>query len=148
MTFHLESVDEIWHAGDVGDFHVMEKMSQIAPVKAVFGNIDDHKMRTEIPEMIEWEVNGMNILMIHIGGRPGRYARGIRQLLQAKTPDLFICGHSHLLRVEKDDTWGGLYMNPGAAGMHGFHKVRTLLRFDVISGNVKNLEVVELQTVR
>lgn len=148
MTFHLQSVDEIWHAGDIGSFHVLDTMVQLAPLKVVFGNIDDHKMRSELPEMIEWEVNGVKIIMLHIGGSPGRYAKGIRRLLQAKRPDIFICGHSHQLRVEKDSTWGGVYINPGAAGKQGFHKVRTLLRFDLFSGGITNLEVVELQSVQ
>jgi len=148
MDHYLESVDEIWHAGDIGSFTVLDAMARIAPVKAVFGNIDDHKMRCELPETIEWEVNGLKFFMIHIGGRPGRYASGVRRLLQEKQPDIFICGHSHLLRVEKDTSWGGLYINPGAAGKHGFHKVRTLLRFDVNSGIIENLEVVELERVR
>tara|TARA_B110000503_G_C7133833_1_gene407961 strand:+ start:758 stop:1267 length:510 start_codon:yes stop_codon:yes gene_type:complete len=148
MTHHLQSVDEIWHAGDIGDFHVLDTMTQMAPVKAVYGNIDDHRMRSELPELLEWEIHGLKFMMLHIGGRPGRYASGVRRLLDAQRPDVFICGHSHLLRVEKDTSWGGLYINPGAAGKHGFHRIRTLLRFDIQLGLIENLEVVELETVR
>jgi putative phosphoesterase len=148
MQHHLKSVDEIWHAGDIGGFNVLDALVKIAPVKAVYGNIDDHTMRSELPEWIEWDVHGLKVLMIHIGGRPGRYEKGIRSMLKTHQPDVFICGHSHLLRVEKDASWGGLYINPGAAGKHGFHRIRTMLRFDVQSGLIENLEVIELESIR
>ena len=90
----------------------------------------------------------MHFLMIHIGGRPGRYASGVRKLLDAKRPDVFICGHSHLLRIERDKSWDGLYMNPGAAGKHGFHQIRTLLRFQLYKGQINQLEAVELEVLR
>ena len=148
LTHHLQGCDEIWHAGDIGHFNVFDTMKSIAPVRAVPGNIDDHRMRSELPEMLEWHLQGMHFLMIHIGGRPGRYASGVRKLLDAKRPDVFICGHSHLLRIERDKSWDGLYMNPGAAGKHGFHQIRTLLRFQLVKGQIDQLEVIELEVLR
>jgi predicted phosphodiesterase len=116
----------------------------VAPVRAVFGNIDDHRIRAEFPEEWRWECEGMRFVMRHIGGRPDRYASGVRQWLQNERPDAFICGHSHLLRIQRDASWGGLYLNPGAAGLHGFHQVRTLLRFSVDEGQIHSMEAVEL----
>lgn len=145
ILHHLAGVDEVWHAGDIGQLAVVDALNQTAPVRAVFGNIDDHRVRAEFPLQHDWRVGNQRIIMLHIGGRPGRYASGVRAMLMAKRPDIFICGHSHLLRVERDASWGGLYMNPGAAGLHGFHKVRTLLRFDLHpERGVEGLEVVEL----
>lgn len=145
ILHHLTGVDEIWHAGDIGDLLVIDRLAQKAKVLAVYGNIDDHKVRAEHPLMREWHFGQNHILMLHIGGRPGRYASGVRRLLTEKSPDLFICGHSHLLRVEKDPSWGGLYINPGAAGLHGFHRVRTLLRFSLHPElGISQMEVVEL----
>lgn len=144
ILHHLSGVDEIWHAGDIGSLDVTDALAQVAPVRAVFGNIDDHRIRAEFPEEWRWECGGMRFLMRHIGGRPDRYASGVRTLLQSERPEAFICGHSHLLRVERDPSWGGLYINPGAAGVHGFHKVRTLLRFTVEAGQISEMELVEL----
>lgn len=144
ILHHLSQVDEIWHAGDIGDLAVTDALAAVAPLRAVYGNIDDHRARAEFPEEIRWECGGLKCLMRHIGGRPDRYASGVRALLQGERPDVFICGHSHLLRVERDARWGGLYVNPGAAGVHGFHRVRTLLRFSIEGGQIHNMEVVEL----
>ncbi len=144
ILHHLRGVDEIWHAGDIGSLDVTDALAQVAPVRAVYGNIDDHHIRAEFPEEWRWECGGMQFLMRHIGGRPDRYASGVRNLLQRERPEAFICGHSHLLRVQRDASWGGLYINPGAAGVHGFHKVRTLLRFEVEGGQIQHMELVEL----
>jgi putative phosphoesterase len=145
ILHHLTGVDEIWHAGDIGELLVIDQLAQKAKVLAVYGNIDDHKVRAEHPQMRDWQFGQQRILMLHIGGRPGRYASGVRRLLKEKSPDVFICGHSHLLRVEKDASWGGLYVNPGAAGLHGFHRVRTLLRFSLHPEfGISQMEVVEL----
>lgn len=145
ILHHLQNVDQIWHAGDIGSLDVLDALHAVAPVRAVYGNIDNHKIRSECPLMIDEFWGRTRIVMLHIGGRPGRYASGVRSLLMEKRPDVFICGHSHLLRVERDPSWGGLYVNPGAAGLHGFHKVRTLLRFTLVPNEgLTDLEVVEL----
>lgn len=144
IIHHLQGVDEIWHAGDIGTLDVTDRLAEIAPLRAVFGNIDDHRIRAEFREELRWETEGLNFLMRHIGGRPDRYASGVRTLLQHERPDVFICGHSHLLRIERDATWGGLYINPGAAGVHGFHRVRTILRFELHNGQINHMEAIEL----
>lgn len=141
---HFQNCDEIWHAGDIGENQVLEKLSEFKPTKAVFGNIDSPIMQKELPEYLILEYEGVKTLMIHIGGKPGKYAKGVRQLILEHQPKLFICGHSHILKVMMDRELGTLYMNPGAAGKHGFHQMRTLLRFDLKAGEIKNLEVIEL----
>ena len=145
ITHHFSGCDEIWHAGDVGSLAVLDAMQQLgAHVRVVFGNIDDHRMRSETAEILHWELQGLRFCMTHIGGRPGRYAKGIRNLLNATRPDVFICGHSHLLKVQTDPSFGGLYMNPGAAGLNGFHKKRTLIKFSITGGQLEQMHVVEL----
>ena len=146
ILHHFRGVDEIWHAGDIGQLAVTDALAQVAPVRAVFGNIDDHRIRATFPHTLNWDCGGLAFAMTHIGGRPGGYARGVLAELQARKPGVFICGHSHILRIERDPSWGGLYLNPGAAGMHGFHAMRTLVRFRVLSGQIQNLEVIELGT--
>ncbi len=146
ILHHFSECDEIWHAGDIGDFKVTDALAQVAPLVAVYGNIDDHLMRRDFPENQWLDRGGCRVWMTHIGGRPGRYASGIRAGLQAHRPDIFICGHSHLLMVKKDPSWGGLYINPGAAGRQGFHRVRTMMRFELNDGSVLNPEVIELGT--
>ena len=145
MTHHLSGCDEIWHAGDVGSLSVLDAMQQLnVKLRVVFGNIDDHKMRSETDEILHWEIQGVRFCMTHIGGRPGRYAKGIRRLLDANRPDVFICGHSHLLKIQRDESFGGLYVNPGAAGLHGFHRTRTLVKFSIARGHLDQMHVVEL----
>ncbi len=142
---HFKDCDEIWHAGDVGDVSVIEQLEQFKPTRGVYGNIDDKTIQSVFPEELILEIEGVKIYMIHIGGTPPRYATGVRKRLEDIKPQLFICGHSHILKVMADDSLGKmLYMNPGAAGNHGFHQVRTLLRFDLEAGRIKNLEVIEL----
>ncbi len=141
---HLASCDEIWHAGDIGSASVTDTLAQWKPLRAVYGNIDDAKMRLTFPEDNLFTVEGVKVLITHIGGYPGHYVPRVRQLLHAERPKLYICGHSHILKVMPDKQLGLLHMNPGAAGVHGFHHVRTLLRFTISKGTIKDLEVVEL----
>ena len=141
---HLEPCDEIWHAGDVGGLHVTDRLSALKPVRAVHGNIDDAQLRLVWPEDSVFTVEGVKVVITHIGGYPGRYNARVRQLLLCERPKLYICGHSHILKVMSDPKLGLLHMNPGAAGIHGFHHMRTLLRFTVDSGNIRDLEAVEL----
>ena len=141
---HFEMCDEIWHAGDIGDISVLDRLKAFKPVRAVFGNIDDNKVRAECPEHIREVIEGVDVWMTHIGGKPGNYVTPIRPVMKTNPPQLFICGHSHICMVQLDKSNKSLYMNPGAAGVHGFHKVRTLLRFELNSGKIENLEVIEL----
>ncbi|MCA0332758.1 MAG: metallophosphatase family protein [Bacteroidetes bacterium] len=143
---YFESCDEIWHAGDFGNIEVLDYLKEIKPVRAVWGNIDGHLLRAELPEVNIFEVEGMKVMMIHIGGYPGKYESRARRLIEFHRPGLFICGHSHILRVIYDKKYEMLTMNPGAAGLHGFHKIKTLLRFSIIGGKIFDAEVVELGT--
>ena len=142
----FKDVDEIWHAGDFGGgMELAEKMAQFKPVVGVAGNCDDHKLRFIHPLHRFFECEGIKVLMTHVGGYPGRYDRTARELIERYRPDLFICGHSHILKVMRDPLRGGmLTMNPGAAGIQGFHLVRTALRFQIDSGKIHDLEVYEL----
>jgi len=142
---YMESCDEIWHAGDIGNEEVLDYLESLnKPVRAVWGNIDDHKVRRRLPEILSFEVEGLKVLMLHIGGYPDHYAASARLQIAQHSPGLFICGHSHILRVMNDKKYGMLVMNPGAAGINGFHLVRTLLRFSIDSGKVKDAEVIEV----
>lgn len=141
---HAETCDEIWHAGDIGEGDVLEQIQEFKPTMAVYGNIDSLDYQHSLPEVLEFEREGVKVFMIHIGGKPPRFAKGVKALLKQAQPDLFICGHSHVLKVMRDDQLDLLYMNPGAAGQQGFHRMRTLLRFDLKDGGIKNLEVIEL----
>jgi putative phosphoesterase len=139
---HFESCDEIWHIGDIGDEEVIRKLISFKPTLAVYGNIDNTDLRHEFPENIFIEREGLRIFMTHIGGLPGKFPARVKNLIKIHQPDLFICGHSHILRVLKGD--GLVYINPGAAGRHGFHAMRTLMRMELSDGKVTNLEVIEL----
>ncbi|WP_057939220.1 metallophosphoesterase family protein [Algoriphagus resistens] len=141
---YLEEVDEIWHAGDIGSFAVMEDLPIGKPIRAVYGNIDDMQMQQAYPEWQEFTLEGVKVLMTHIGGKPPRYAKGIKSKIKESAPDLFICGHSHICKVEFDKTANCLYMNPGAIGQSGFHVIRTMLLFELEAGQLRNLSVVEL----
>ena len=141
---YAQQADEIWHAGDIGDISVTDKLAKIKPLRAVYGNIDDFSTRRIYPENLRFTLEGVDVLMTHIGGYPGRYDPKIRQQLYSKPPKLFICGHSHILKVIYDKKLECLHMNPGAAGKYGFHQVRTLLRFVLDNGNIRDLEVIEL----
>lgn len=141
---HFKNVDQIWHAGDIGTEEVLESLAEFKPTVAVYGNIDGQKICVRTREHQFCEIAGCRILMIHIAGKPPKYNQTVRSLLTKFHPDLLICGHSHFLKVEKDNRSDVLFLNPGAAGRHGFHKIRTLLRFEIENGMPKNLEVIEL----
>ncbi len=141
---HAEWADEVWHTGDWGSIAVHEALAAIRPVKGVYGNIDGQDIRIIHPEHRRFICEGMDVWMTHIGGYPGRYNPRIRADIYRHPPNLFLCGHSHILKVMRDKKNGLLHMNPGAAGKHGFHKVRTMLRFEVGNGHVHNPAVIEL----
>ncbi len=140
---HFQSVDQIWHAGDIGSYNVIEQLQTLAPVKAVYGNIDGAEMRREYPEIMEFTVEGVSVLMTHIGGYPGKYAPAVKHRIYANPPRLFVCGHSHILKVINDKSLGLLHLNPGAAGRYGFHNVATVLRFNIDREQISDLEVIE-----
>jgi len=141
---HFKDCDEIWHAGDIGTVEVIEKLEAFKPTRAVFGNIDGHDVRIRTIKNASFMCEKMKILITHIGGYPPKYKPGIIPLIKAENPDIFICGHSHILKVMPDKRFDLLHMNPGACGNHGFHKVKTLLRFEVHLDQIKNLEAIEL----
>lgn len=141
---YIAGCDQVWHAGDIGTLEVCESLGKLAPFKAVYGNIDGQEIRKRFPLTCFFECEGVRILMIHIGGYPGHYPPSIRTLLVKEKPDLFICGHSHILKVIYDQEYNLLHINPGAAGIQGFHQKKTLVRFSLEKGAVKDLEVVEL----
>ncbi len=144
MLKFLESVDQIWHAGDIGDMLVLEELKSLKPLKAVYGNIDNHEIRMELPESQLFRIEAVNVLMTHIGGYPCRYAPGIKKLIETEQVNLFIAGHSHILKVIFDKQMNCLHMNPGASGISGFHNVRTMLRFAIDGDKIKDLEVWEM----
>lgn len=136
--------DEIWHAGDIGNIEVLDRLKEFnVPVRAVSGNIDDVTVRNECPEYLSFQIQGLQVLMIHIGGRPGKYNPRATELIRAVKPDLFICGHSHICRAEWDKKYDMMYINPGAIGKHGFHKFRTCLLLEIENGKPKTLKVLE-----
>jgi len=142
---YFQEVDQIWHAGDVGHESLIEELGAFKPILGVYGNIDGQSVRQLFPEDQKFECEGVNVWMTHIGGKPPHYNQRVRPLINTYQPDLFICGHSHILTVMPDPKRKGLlFMNPGAAGRHGFHKERTLLRFTLSAGRPKDLEVIKL----
>lgn len=144
-VFHYFSAcDEIWHAGDLGTAALLGELESFRPTRAVFGNIDGADIRALIPENLIWDCEGLKVLMTHIGGYPGRYHSRARSLIDTHRPGLYICGHSHILKIMPDKSRDLLHINPGAAGKHGFHKVKTLVRFTVDEGKIKDLEVIEM----
>ena len=140
---HVKQADEVWHAGDIGDLKVTDAIKALKPLRAVWGNIDDDKARVEFPENNRFTIEGVDVWITHIGGYPNRYNIRVRDEIIKNPPKLFICGHSHILKVMHDKKLGLLHMNPGAIGIHGFHNVRTMLRFTVDNGKIDNLEVIE-----
>ena len=142
---YLEQCDEIWHAGDIGNSAVADALVKWKPLRAVFGNVDGGELRTRFPEDLYFNCEGLKVWMTHIGGSPPKYNPRVRKLLPSVMPDIFICGHSHILKVGRDAVHNNLlFLNPGAAGNHGFHVMKTILRFDILDGSVNNLEVVDL----
>lgn len=141
---YFKDCDEIWHAGDIGSTEVIEKLAELKPVRAVYGNIDGQDIRIQYPRIAIFMAEQVKVLLTHIGGYPGRYAPEIRKELYAERPNLFICGHSHILKVMFDESLQCLHINPGAAGISGFHQVRTLVRFIIEGKKIRDLEVIEL----
>lgn len=145
IAAHFKAADEIWHAGDWGDVQLSDLMEKTGKtIRGVYGNIDGNPIRIRYPESLTFECEGMKVYMKHIGGHPGKYAKGIPGEIRNSSASLFICGHSHILRVVRDPQLGILYMNPGAAGRHGFHVMRTMLRFSIDHGEIRNAAVIEL----
>ena len=141
---YVKLADEVWHVGDVGEISVTDTIKKHKPLRAVYGNIDGTEARAEFPLDNKFDVNGVSVWMTHIGGYPNRYNVRIKEEIKENPPKLFISGHSHILKVQYDQKLNLLHMNPGAAGKHGFHQVRTMLRFEVLDGEIKKLEVIEL----
>ncbi|MCB2219997.1 MAG: metallophosphatase family protein [Bacteroidetes bacterium] len=140
----FKDVDEIWHAGDAGDLRTIQSLEALKPVKAVYGNIDGQSLRSAWPEVQSFSCEGLKVLMIHIGGYPGKYEKRAKKLIEKEKPDLFISGHSHILKVMYDDQYDLLHINPGAAGKFGLHQKITFLRFNVEGKELKDLEIIEL----
>lgn len=142
---YVKQADEVWHAGDIGDLSVTDAIKKLKPLKAVYGNIDGAKARIEFPEHNRFMCEKVEVLMTHIGGYPGKYNVRVREMMYQNPPKLFICGHSHILKVMPDKTLNLLHMNPGAIGTHGFQQVRTMLRFTIDGKKIENLEVIEFK---
>jgi putative phosphoesterase len=140
---HFADVDEIWHAGDAGNIDVITELETFKPLRAVWGNVDDFRVRSATKEHLFFRAGNKNVLLIHIGGYPGRYSPYALDLIQKLNPDIFVCGHSHIVRVEYDRKHSMLCINPGSAGRTGIHRVMTLLRFDVNGDNISDMEVIE-----
>lgn len=141
---YFDECDEVWHAGDFGDTKVLDQLTAFKPFRGVYGNIDGKDIRQSCPEHLRFHCEDVDVWMTHIGGYPGRYAPQVRPEIQQNPPKLFICGHSHILKVQYDQKLGLLHLNPGAAGKQGWHKVRTLMRFEINRDKIENLEVIEL----
>lgn len=141
---YVKLADEVWHAGDIGDLSVTDTIKKFKPLRAVYGNIDDGKARLEFPLHNRFFCEGIDVWITHIGGYPGKYNQDIRSEIKKNPPKLFICGHSHILKVQFDKELNLLHMNPGAAGIHGFHQVRTMLQFEIDGDKIQNLNVVEI----
>ncbi|HVX52204.1 MAG TPA: metallophosphoesterase family protein [Chitinophagaceae bacterium] len=142
---HFEQCDEIWHAGDFGSFSIAESLQNFKPLVGVFGNIDGPDIRREFPEEIIFQREEIKIFMKHIGGYPPKYTPQVKPVIASQRPNLFVCGHSHILKIMYDDRLKCLHINPGAAGLQGWHKVRTLVRFVIVGNEMKNCEVIELK---
>lgn len=142
----VKQADEVWHAGDIGDLHVTDTIKKLKPLRAVFGNIDDKDARAEFPLDNKFSLEDVSVWITHIGGYPNKYNQRIKEEIKINSPKIFISGHSHILKIQYDKKLNLLHLNPGAAGNHGFHKIRTMLRFELQKGEIKNLEIIELAT--
>lgn len=140
---YVKQADEVWHAGDIGALEVTDTIKKYKPLRAVFGNIDGNEARKEFPLHNRFMCENVDVWITHIGGYPGKYSPAVKEEIYKNPPKIFISGHSHILKVMPDKTTGLLHMNPGAVGKHGFHKVRTMLRFEIDKDNIQNLEVIE-----
>ncbi|MDH4471879.1 MAG: metallophosphoesterase family protein [Fluviicola sp.] len=141
---YFQDVDEIWHAGDIGDVSVIERLKAFKPLRAVYGNIDDTKMRMDFPEFNRFMVEEVQVLMTHIAGKPGNYSIPLLAELKREAPQVLVCGHSHILLVKQDPRFNMLWLNPGACGNKGFHQVKTLLRFAIDGKRIINMEAIEI----
>lgn len=141
---HIQAADEVWHAGDIGEITLCDELEKLKPLKAVYGNIDGAAIRSAYRENLVFTCEEVKVLITHIGGYPGNYPARIKQLLKENNPKLFICGHSHILKVMYDNAFELLHINPGACGVHGFHQVKTAVRFEISGSEIKNLAVIEL----
>ena len=141
----VKQADEVWHAGDIGDVKVTDAIKILKPLRAVYGNIDNNEIRSEFPLNNRFTKEGVDVWITHIGGYPHRYNASVKEEIHRNPPDIFISGHSHILKVMSDKKLDLLHLNPGAAGKHGMHQVRTMLRFEINKGNVENLEIIELE---
>ncbi len=141
---YFSSVDELWHAGDIGNIETADELASFKPFKAVYGNIDNDVVRRCFPEQLRFNTGEKRVWMTHIGGVPNNYDRRVRQDIMENTPDIFICGHSHIAKVQYDRKVGMLYINPGAAGYNGFHKYMTALRFCIDGKDIHDMELIEL----
>lgn len=141
---YFKDVDEIWHAGDIGSAEVLQALREYKPTRAVYGNMDSGDVRYSLSEFYRFRIEDVNVLMTHIGGYPGRYNPWLLPMFAKEKPNLFVCGHSHILKVQYDSTYGFLTMNPGAAGKQGWQTVQTLLRFTIDKEKIMDLEVIEL----
>ncbi|OYU95216.1 MAG: YfcE family phosphodiesterase [Bacteroidetes bacterium B1(2017)] len=139
----FKDVDEIWHAGDWGNFELVRKLEAFKPLRGVYGNIDGQEIRSVCPEINYFQVEEVKVLMIHIGGYPGRYSPGFRKIMKNQKIDLMVCGHSHILRVMRDPVNKWMHINPGACGQHGFQKVNTAVRFKIEGSKLSEMEVWE-----
>jgi putative phosphoesterase len=140
---HVKAADEVWHAGDIGTMEVADSIAMLKPLRAVYGNIDNHQIRATYPLHNRFNCEQISVWITHIAGYPGRYNRDVIGELKSNPPDLFICGHSHILKVMRDSRFGLLHMNPGAIGKQGFHKVRTMLSFVIDGSEIGDLKVIE-----
>ena len=142
---YAKQSDETWHAGDIGELKVTDELKKVTTLRAVHGNIDNNKIRAEYPENLRFQIEDMKIWITHIGGYPNKYNQRIRQEINSNPPDIFICGHSHILKIINDKKLDLLHINPGAIGKHGFHHVRTMIRFEIMNSKIQNLEVIEFK---
>jgi putative phosphoesterase len=141
---YFANCDEIWHAGDFGTLEILHHLAASKTIRGVYGNVDGHQIRAEVPKDLNWECEGLKVFMTHIGGYPGNYDARVKRLLPALKPSLFICGHSHILKVMRDPALNMIHMNPGAAGHVGWHTMRTILRFEIDSGKISAVQALEL----
>ena len=141
---YFADCDELWHAGDFGPVDVLNQLSDFKTLRSVSGNIDGAEVRSRVPSALSWEIEGVRVYMTHVGGYPGHYDRKVKRELLVYRPDLFVSGHSHILRVMRDLELGLLHMNPGACGHHGWHQTRTILRFSIEAAKVSDVEAIEL----
>ena len=141
----VKQCDEVWHAGDIGNLDVTDSIKKIKPLRAVYGNIDDKDARSEFPLDNKFTLEGVDVWITHIGGYPNKYNQRIREEIKINSPKIFIAGHSHILKIQYDKKLELLHLNPGAAGNYGFHKIRTMLRFKIDNGEIKDMEIIELE---